>query len=71
MVTLTQTKEFSDGTANYSFNVDSKFIKYFVEQTGQKVTDEAVGEFITKLIFEACGETYTKADKDLVKFAGE
>jgi hypothetical protein len=71
MITLRQVKEFDDGTASYNFNVDDKFIQYFVEQTGQKVTDEAVGEFITKLIYEACGETYTKADRDFVKFAGE
>lgn len=71
MITLRQIEEFKDGTASYNFNVDDKFVKYFVEQTGQKVTDEALGEFITKLIYEACGESYTKADRDLVKFNGE
>ena len=71
MITLRQIEEFKDGMASYNFNVDDKFVKYFVEQTGQEPKDELVGEFITKLIYEACGETYTKADKDLVKFKGE
>lgn len=69
MITLRRIEEFKDGTANYNFNVDDKFIKYFVEQTRQEPKDELVGDFITKLIYEACGETYTKADKDLVKFS--
>ena len=71
MVTLTQTKEFNDGTANYSFNVDDQFIKYYIEQTGQPVTDKLVGEFIKNMIYQACGESYTKTDRDLVEFKGD
>jgi hypothetical protein len=71
MITLRQIEEFADGTANYNFNVDDKFIKYYVERTGQPVTDELIGEFITKMIYEACGESYTKLDRDFVKFKGE
>jgi hypothetical protein len=71
MLTLTQTKEFSDGTANYTFNVSDVFIRHYIKQTGQPVSDELIGEFITKMIYEACAESYTKADRDLVKFKGE
>jgi hypothetical protein len=71
MITLRQIQDHKDGTASYNFNVDDKFIKYYIEQTGQPVTDELVGEFITKLIYEAAGESYTKSDRDFVKFQGE
>jgi hypothetical protein len=71
MITLDKIKDNKDGTANYTFNVDDKFIKYYVEVTKQPVEDKLVGEFITKLIYEACGESYTKADRDFVKFKGE
>ncbi len=71
MVTLLKLKEFTDGTANYNWNADAEFIKYYVNCTSQPVTDELVGEFLTKIIHEACGESYTKADRDFVKFKGE
>lgn len=71
MVTLTQTKEFGDGIANYTFNVSGAFIRHYIKQTGQPVNDDLIGEFITKMIYEACGESYTKTDRDLVKFKGE
>jgi len=71
MITLKQIKEFKDGTANYNWNADAEFIKYYVDCTKQPVTDELVGEFITKMIYEACGESYTKFDRDFVKFKGE
>jgi hypothetical protein len=51
--------------------MDDKFIKYYVEVTKQPVEDKLVGEFITKLIYEACGESYTKVDRDFVKFKSE
>lgn len=71
MITLDHVKDNQDGTANYTFNVDDAFVKYYIEQTGQPVEDRLVGEFITKLIYEACGESYTKNDRDFVKFSSE
>lgn len=70
MITLRKGREFEDGTANYTYGVDDAFIKYYVNQTAQPVTDELVGEFIAKLVYEANGESYTKADRDFVKFKG-
>jgi hypothetical protein len=63
MITLYKVKEFNDGTANYTFNVDANFTRFYVNQTGdEKPTDEKVGAFIKNLIFEAVGETYTESN---------
>ena len=71
MVTLRKIEEFSDGTANYNFNTDEAFVKYYINQTGQPVTDKGLAEFIKNMIFEAVGETYTKDGADFVNFGGK
>ncbi len=70
MITLRKGREFEDGTADYTFSYDDAFIKYYVDLTSQPVEDKLVGEFISKLIYEAVGESYTKVGRDFVKFKG-
>jgi len=57
MLNLKQTKEYSDGTADYQFEFDKKFEEYYFEQTGRKTIDLGeVKEFIVKMLEESLGE---------------
>ena len=66
MIELIKVKEFKDGTANYTFNVDDKFIRYYIDATKDKTPDNnKIGVFIKNLIFEAVGDSYTENKSSL------
>jgi hypothetical protein len=66
MIELKKVKEFEDGTANYIFNVDDKFIRYYIDTTKDKTPDNnKIGIFIKNLIFEAVGYNYTENKSSL------
>ena len=58
MIRLELLKENSDGSADYTFEYDEEFIKFYKEQTGAQVVRKAnVGKFIIKLLEESLGTT--------------
>ena len=66
MIQLRKVKEFEDGTANYTFNVDNEFIRYYIDATNDKMLDKnKIGVFIKNLIFEAVGDSYTENKSSL------
>jgi hypothetical protein len=66
MIQLRKVKEFEDGTANYTFNVDNEFIRYYIDATNDKMPDKnKIGVFIKNLIFEAVGDSYTENKSSL------
>jgi hypothetical protein len=61
MIQLRKVKEFEDGTANYTFNIDNEFIRYYINVTNDKMpNNNKIGDFIKNLIFEAVGDSYTE-----------
>jgi len=66
MIQLRKVKEFEDGTANYTFNVDNEFIRYYIDITNDKMPDnKKIGDFIKNLIFDAVGDSYTENKSSL------
>ena len=58
MLKLEVIKENSDGTADAKFNFDKAFEEYYKSVTHkQEINDKEVGEFILKMLEEACGPT--------------
>jgi hypothetical protein len=61
MIQLRKVKEFEDGTANYTFNIDNEFIRYYINVTNDKMpNNNKIGDFIKNLIFEAVSDSYTE-----------
>jgi hypothetical protein len=56
MIKFTEIKKFRDGSAQYSYNYDDEFIKFYKAKTGKaKLENKEVSEFIIKYLTELAG----------------
>lgn len=57
MIKLIKIKEYKDGSADYRFEYDQDFVKFYKKETGEsKIDDKKIGEFIREKLVDAVGD---------------